>query len=96
MRVPITREFREKAKLECGDIVDAALELDLTRRPVLIPIELRAVFKKSREVATLYDKLAPSMRRAWATYVAEAKQPETRQRRASRAATGIRARAFPR
>ena len=95
MRVPIPRDFREMTRLRCGDTVEVALELDLTPRPVLLPVELRAVLKDDPEVTALYEKLPPSMRRAWATYVAEAKRPETRMRRASQAPDGIRARVFP-
>ena len=95
LRVAIPRGFREMARLSRGDTVEVALELDAAPRPVNVPDELRAVFKADPEVAALYDKLPPSHRRAWASYVAEAKRPETRIRRARRAPDGIRARAFP-
>jgi Domain of unknown function (DUF1905)/Bacteriocin-protection, YdeI or OmpD-Associated len=95
LRVPLTRDLREKAGLRRGDTVAVALELDATPRPVRVPHELRAVFKNDPAVAALYARLPPSHRRAWATYVAEAKRPETRMRRARRAPAGIRARAFP-
>jgi hypothetical protein len=96
LRVPIPRDFRQMTGLGCGDTVDVVLHLDVTPRPVHVPVELQVVLKDNPEVATLYDKLPPSLRRAWATYVAEAKRPETRLRRACRAPDGIRARAFPR
>lgn len=96
LRVPIARDLREKAGLCCGDTVEVALELDADPRPVHVPDELRAVFRDDPEVAALYDKLPPSHRRAWATYVAEAKKPETRMRRARKAPDGIRCREFPR
>jgi hypothetical protein len=96
LRVPIPRGFREMAGLRLGDTVDVVLEPDVTHRPVHVPVELQVVLKADPEVATLYDKLPPSLRRAWATYVAEAKRPETRLRRAHQAPDGIRARAFPR
>jgi hypothetical protein len=96
LRVPIAREFREMAGLACGDTVDGTLELDVSPRPIQIPVELQVVLKDDSDAAALYEKLPPSLRRAWATYVAEAKRPETRRRRARRAPQGIRARAFPR
>ena len=96
LRVPIPRALREKARLRRGEIVNVALELDSGTRRIRVPDALRAVFKYDPEVAALYAKLPASHRRAWATYVAEAKQPETRMRRARRAPSGIRARAFPR
>jgi len=95
LRVPIARDFREEAGVGCGDTVEVALELDVAPRPVHVPDELRAVFKDDPEVAALYDSLPPAHRRAWASYVSEAKRPETRMRRARKAPGGIRARAFP-
>jgi hypothetical protein len=96
LRVPVPRALREEAGVRCGDTVEVVLELDTNPRPVYIPNELQAVLKANPEVAALYDELPPSHRRAWATYVAEAKRPETRMRRAQKAPDGIRARAFPR
>lgn len=96
LRVPIPRDFRELTGLGLGDTVEAALELDAAARPVQLPDELRALFTDDPEVAALYDKLPPSHRRAWATYVAGAKRPETRLRRARRARDGIHARDYPR
>lgn len=95
LRVPIPRGLCEKAGVSRGDTVEVALELDRNPRRVDVPDELRAVFEEDPEVAALYGKLPPSHRRAWAAYVAEAKRPETRARRARRAPDGIRARAFP-
>lgn len=96
LRVPLARDFREMAGLACGDTVDVTLELDASPRPVHVPVELQVVLTDNPEAAALYETLPPSLRRAWATYVAEAKRPETRLRRARRAPDGIRARAFPR
>lgn len=95
LRVPIARDFREMAGLACGDTVDVTLELDVSPRPAQVPVELQVVLKDDSDAAALYETLPPSLRRAWATYVAEAKYPETRRRRAQRAPAGIRARAFP-
>ncbi len=95
LRVPIPRDLREKAGLSRGDTVKVALELDSTSREAKIPRELGAVFKDHPEVAALYRKLPPAHRRAWATYVGEAKLPGTRIRRAGKASDGIRAREFP-
>jgi uncharacterized protein YdeI (YjbR/CyaY-like superfamily) len=39
--------------------------------------------------------MSPSLRRAWATYVDEAKRPETRLRRAEKAREGIREKLYP-
>jgi bifunctional DNA-binding transcriptional regulator/antitoxin component of YhaV-PrlF toxin-antitoxin module len=96
LRIPIPRELRERAGVAMGDTVDVAIELDPNPRPLSVPEELRAVFRDHPEVARLYDQLPPSLRRAWAAYVDEAKRPETRNRRARKAPHGIRVREFPR
>jgi uncharacterized protein DUF1905/bacteriocin resistance YdeI/OmpD-like protein len=96
LRIPISRQLRDKAGVAIGDTVDVAIELDPNPRPVRVPKELRAVFRDHPEVARLYDQLPPSLRRAWAAYVQEAKRPETRNRRARQSPHGIRAREFPR
>jgi len=95
LRVPIPRDLREQTGLSRGDTVEVALELDSDPPTVPVPEELRAVFRDDPEIAALYGELPPSQRRAWATYVAEAKRPETRVRRARKAPDGIRARSFP-
>lgn len=96
LRMPVPQQLREQAGVGAGDTVEVAIELDPEPRPVRLPEELRAVFADDPEVAALYERLPPAHRRAWATYVGEAKRPETRQSRARKASDGIRARAFPR
>jgi len=95
LRVPLAQDLREELGVRTGDTVDVTIELDTEPRPIEIPDELRAVFENDPEVAELFVGLAPSCRRAWATYVADAKRPETRARRAGKAPAGIRAREFP-
>jgi hypothetical protein len=95
-RMPVGRDLRDAAGVRAGDTVEVALEVDADPRPVDIPHELQAVFEDAPDVAAMYEALPPSHRRAWATYVAEAKRPATRLQRARRAPSGIRARAFPR
>jgi len=96
LRVPIPRQLRDRAGLKRGYTVEVTLELDTDARHVHIPDELRAVFWRDPDVESLYDSLPPAHRRAWAAYVGEAKRPETRILRASKAPDGIRAKAFPR
>lgn len=95
-RIPIPRELRERAGVSTGDTVDVVVGLDTSPRQLSIPNELRVAFADRPGIARLYDALPPSLRRAWAAYVEEAKRPETRIRRARKALDGIRDRAFPR
>jgi len=96
LRVPIPKDLRERAGVTVGDTIDVAIDLDTEPRPLRIPDELGAVLADQPELARLYDQFPPSMRRAWARYIEEAKRPETRMRRAQWAPDGIRAREFPR
>lgn len=96
LRMPIPHDLRAGAGVRCGDRVQVELELDPEPRPVEIPDELRRVLNADADVGALFEKLPPAHRRAWGGYVAEAKRPETRRRRAAKAPEGIRARAFPR
>jgi hypothetical protein len=95
LRVPVTRELLEQAGVARGDPVVVALERDPDPRPIKVPSELRAVLRADPALAEAFEALPPSHRRAWSQYVAEAMRPETRQRRAAKAAGGIRGREFP-
>jgi hypothetical protein len=95
LRMPVPRDVREQAGVCCGDMVEVEIELDTAPRPPRLPDELRAIFNDSPEIARLYEQLPPSLQRAWAAYIDEAKRPETRMRRAGKAPGGIRAREFP-
>jgi hypothetical protein len=86
----LNREIRDAASLELGDAVDVVLELDEAPREVEVPPELEAALADP-EVRSTYDALAFSHRREYATWVAEAKRAETRERRAAKAAEMLRA-----
>ncbi len=93
--MPITRAIQTAAGVSLGDRVDVTLEPDPEPRPLDVPEELQALFDDDPELARLFEAMAPSHRRAWATYIGDAVRPETRRRRAQKAPAGIRARAFP-
>lgn len=94
-RMVVPRALREAAGLSLADPVEVAIELDPEPRPVDVPDELRAVLDEDADLASRFEALPPSHRRAWAMHVAEAKRPETRERRARQAVAGIRGRTFP-
>lgn len=95
LRMPVPRALAEEAGVCRGDRVELTIEPDPEPRPVQLPDELRALLDADPELARLFMAMAPSHQRAWATHIGEAKRPETRARRASRAADGIRRRVFP-
>ncbi|MEZ4456688.1 MAG: YdeI/OmpD-associated family protein [Gemmatimonadales bacterium] len=95
LRIPVPRAYLEETGIARGDTVEVVLELDAAPRTVAVPAELQRVLESDAKLAALFAALPPAHRRAWAAYVADAKRPETRVRRAARAPAGIRARAFP-
>jgi hypothetical protein len=78
-----------------GDRVQVEIELDPESRDVDVSAELLQVLEDDLQLAELYASASPSMRRAWAVYVGEAKREETRVRRAEKARRGVRAKLYP-
>ena len=70
---------------DAGDTVDFDLERDERSRSadVEIPAELADALAADPPAKAAFDALAPSHRREYAEHVAQAKRPETRQRRAA-------------
>lgn len=58
-------------------------------RAILMPIELQQALLQHAKAAGLFEQLPPSHRKAYITYVAEAKQIATRKRRADKCITLI-------
>ena len=94
-RMPVPRELQVAAKVARGDKVRVAMEVDPAPRPVDVPPELQDVLAADPDLARRFEGLPPAHRRAWASHVADAKRPETRVRRAAKAAEGIRNKSFP-
>jgi hypothetical protein len=94
-RMPVPRDLQIKAKIACGMKVRVFMELDPEPRPVEIPKELQEIFDAEPDLAKRFASLPPSHRRAWASYIADAKKEETRVRRAAKAPAGIRSKSFP-
>lgn len=94
-RIPVARAVLERAGVARGDQVHLLLVREARPEPAL-PVELTRVLRAHPAVGAEFARLAPSMRRAWMEYVAEAKRLETREARAARAIAGIRAAGWPR
>jgi hypothetical protein len=94
-RMQVKRELLDRIGASRGDVVEVQIELDHEPRTVDVPPELEAIFEEDHQLAERYSKMSPSLRRAWATYVDEAKRPETRLRRAEKAREGIRDKLYP-
>jgi hypothetical protein len=76
-----------------GDTVEFELARDERSRSakITVPVELAAALAADPEARSAFDALAPSRRRERAEYVAEAKRPDTRTRRADAVVVRLRA-----
>lgn len=81
----IRRDVRAAIDKDVGDSVHVEVELDTAPRTVAVPPELRAALDDSPAAAERYGALSYTHRREFAEWVAGAKKPETRDRRAARA-----------
>lgn len=54
-------------------------------KPIVIPPELAAALKQNKKAAAAFEQLAPSHRREYATWIADAKREETRATRVEKA-----------
>jgi Bacteriocin-protection, YdeI or OmpD-Associated/Domain of unknown function (DUF1905) len=69
------------AGIDFGDNVSVEMEEDSAPRAVEVPLGLAQALKGEPRTKAFFDELAHTHRREYANWVAEAKRPETRQRR---------------
>ena len=79
--VVVPKPIRERIGKSAGDEVEVALAPAARAPPVRVPKELRAALAAEPGAAAFFDALAPSHRKAYATWVDGAVQPATRARR---------------
>jgi hypothetical protein len=80
----VHKATREAAGARFGDSVCVEFEVDDTPREVVVPAELAAVLDAQPVLRAAFNRLASSRRSELADGVAEAKRPETKQRRIAR------------
>ncbi len=83
--VGLAKAARAALGVEIGQTVDVTLSVDAEPREVVVPPELVATLAANPAARKAYDALAYTHRKEYATWVAEAKQAETRERRAAQA-----------
>jgi hypothetical protein len=79
--VGLHKATRLKAGVCVGDPVTMRLRRDERPREVAVPEDLADALAGDRQAKAVFDKLAFTHRKEYATWVAEAKRPETRARR---------------
>lgn len=92
--IVVNAEARSAAAVSPGDSVRVQVKKDDTVRTTEVPPELAMRLRTDAEAKDAFEALAPSHRREYARWVAEAKLPQTRVRRADaaleRLKTGVR------
>jgi hypothetical protein len=83
--IGVTNDFRRTAGVAAGDEVDVDLVLDTQPREVSVPTDLIAALEADPEARAFFDGLSYSNKRRIVEPVADAKNPETRQRRIEKA-----------
>ena len=78
----VLKEIRETLGLAYGDEVEVTVEWDQDERVIEIPAELATLLEANPAAGEAFEALSSSHRREHALHVAEAKKPETRERRA--------------
>lgn len=89
--IGLSTAARAELGVDLGDTVTATVGLDEATREVVVPPELAQRLARDTEAARVFDGLAFTHRKEYATWVGEAKQSTTRERRAERALEMIRA-----
>jgi hypothetical protein len=79
--VGLNKAVRDAAGAQAGDSVDVAIELDTAPREVEVPEALASALAKDPAAKAAFDALSFTNRKEYARAVAEAKRPETRDRR---------------
>ena len=89
----VNRATRASLAKDAGDTVEFDLERDERSRSadVTVPPELVDALDADPKAKAAFDALAPSHRREYAEFVAEAKRPDTRLRRAAQTVAELRA-----
>lgn len=86
------KELRERAGIEIGDEVEITVDLDREPRTVEVPAALAAALERDSKAKASFDALSFTHRREYASWIAEAKRKDTRERRARNAVAMLRER----
>jgi hypothetical protein len=81
----LTKEIRDAIGVELGDELMIDIEKDSAPREVEVPVELAMALAADPPARKRFDALAFTHRKEYAQWIAEAKRPETRERRVAKA-----------
>jgi len=75
------KSLRAELGIELGDTLQVTIERDDAPREVAIPDDLQQALDAHPEARAAFEKLAPTHRKEHARAVADAKRPQTREKR---------------
>jgi hypothetical protein len=77
----INKEIRAKIGKNAGDTVNIKIEEDTEERVVELPKTLIDLFKKEKELKSIFDKMSFTHRKEYVIWITSAKKEETLQNR---------------
>jgi len=83
--IPVSAEVRAAAGVSAGDLLDVEITLDTAPRTVTVPAELAEGLAADPTAQQFFDRLSYSHQRAYTMWIEDAKKPETKAARVSRA-----------
>ncbi|WP_345436080.1 YdeI/OmpD-associated family protein [Actinoallomurus vinaceus] len=89
-KIPVSAEHRKAAGIAAGDEVDVEIELDDSPQELAVPADLADALRAEAEAQRFFDGLPPSHKKAYVTWIEQAKKAETRERRVARAVEKLR------
>jgi hypothetical protein len=89
-KIPISAEHRKAARVAAGDEVDVEVELDDSPQELAVPADLADALKAEAEAQRCFEGLSPSRKKAYVTWIEQAKKAETRERRVVQAVEELR------
>lgn len=85
-KIPVSAATRTAAGVTAGDVLLVGLALDAAPREVTVPGDLTAVLAGDPAAAEFFAGLPYSHKKAYVTWIEEAKKPETRAKRVAETA----------
>ena len=73
--------IKEAMRLNDADIKKPTPPRPKTKKPVVVPDDLRAALKKNKKALTTFENFSPSHKREYVEWITEAKREPTRQQR---------------
>lgn len=85
----VNKKMQSGARVRPGDRALIKLTPDLGEVVIDVPAEFAKILKSSRDLRRFFEAMSPSMRKGFTNWIAEAKSPETRRKRAEAMAESL-------